>query len=183
MDLQISNMTNLVYELLDVNRIEAGKMILNKSLFDINTLIRETIADIQITTRIKIIFNKTSKPIKIYADKVRLSQVIKNLISNAIKFSDKKKKIKIDCRRINSKVLFSVQDFGIGIKRGEQKKIFERFYQIRGSERGNPSFGIGLFIASMIVIQHEGRIWVKSKKGQGSTFYFTLPLKRKRENK
>ncbi|KKS96360.1 MAG: PAS/PAC sensor hybrid histidine kinase [Candidatus Gottesmanbacteria bacterium GW2011_GWA2_43_14] len=176
MDTQVNFMTDLVYELLDVTRIQAGKLTLNKHSFSLNNLIRETVRDMKITTKTKIDY-VNGKPVRITADKDRLAQVLKNLISNAIKYSHKGKKIVISSDIQDGQALISVRDFGIGIPVEEQQKIFGRFYQIKKNRiKGDASFGIGLYISDDIIKQHGGRIQVASTPGKGSEFTIFLPL-------
>lgn len=178
MEIQINNMTNLVFELLDVTRITAGKMRLSKIKFDLKKLMTDAISDMQITTGSEIIFSESHKQISVVADEERISQVINNFLSNAIKYSEKSKKIIVKIKDTNKAVIISVRDFGIGISKYEQSKIFERFYQVKKIKNmENPSFGIGLYIAATIIKQHKGRIWVESREKKGSTFYFSIPKK------
>lgn len=115
--------------------------------------------------------------IRISADRERIGQVITNLISNAIKYSPGSNNVKIIIFKKKRNVVFSIPDFGYGIPFEDQKKIFERFYQNNLPEnKGDLSLGLGLYISSEIIKQHNGNIWVESKQGQGSKFYFSLPL-------
>ena len=122
----------------------------------------------------------TSKAsVNVFADRFRMYQVLTNLITNAIKYSKGEKQIKVRIKREADKVVVSVQDFGIGIAKEQQKKIFERLYQVQDDNgRTYPGFGMGLYISKEIITRHKGAIWVESEKGKGSTFYFTLPLKK-----
>ena len=176
MEMQIDNMTRLVFELLDLTRITAGKLSLNKGTFNISKLIDECIKDLQITTECKIKYLNNDKKYKVTADRERISQVIKNLLSNAIKYSNKTDSIIVACRTEKNKVTVSIKDSGIGIPKNETLKIFDRFYQSsRNNQSHSPSFGIGLYISDQIIKQHNGKIWVESKEGAGSTFYFSIP--------
>lgn len=177
MNVQINNMTTLVLELLDVTRINAGKLSLTKKIFEVNSLLKETIKDAQITTDKKIIFGNGQKVINVFADRERISQVVSNLLSNAIKYSDKQKNIIVRSKKLNGSVQVSVQDYGFGIANFEKNKIFERFYRGKNINNSTPSFGIGLYISSKIIEEHNGKIGVDSEENRGSTFYFTLPLK------
>ncbi len=116
----------------------------------------------------------------IYADKRRIEQVIINLLNNAVKYSPSSNKIIIDIKKGKSNVVMSVKDYGIGINKDDQKKIFKRFY-ISEENKQNRFFGLGLglYISSEIIKKHQGRIEVESEKGKGSTFYVTIPLYKK----
>ncbi len=111
-------------------------------------------------------------------DQDRIKQVIINLVNNSIKFSPDGSIINIRAKKEEGNILFEVQDFGRGIPKNKQKKIFETFYQVDSGK--NTKFGgagLGLAISRGIILAHSGKIWVKSKEGKGSTFSFTLPIK------
>jgi signal transduction histidine kinase len=100
-----------------------------------------------------------------------------NLLTNAIKFSARADKVQVQVLSEGSDAVVRVQDFGLGIDEAHQEKIFERFYQVNEPETKHfAGLGIGLYISSEIIKRHKGRIWVESRKGEGSTFSFSLPL-------
>ena len=113
-----------------------------------------------------------------HADKDRIGQVMINFLTNAIKYSPNNNKIDVRIHRAaNEEIAFSVKDYGIGIEKEEQSKIFDRFYRSKGREEQTyPGFGIGLFIAHEFVQKHGGQMMVQSEKGKGSVFTFTLPI-------
>jgi len=162
---------------LDVTKIETGSLHLSKENININELIIELIGDMQITTSShKIVFTPGNET-TIFADKDRISQVLINLIVNAIKYSPNADEIIISTKLLLNEIVVSVRDFGIGIDLDDHKKIFERFYRAQGNyEKTFPGFGIGLFIVNEIISNHQGKIWVESKKNSGSIFYFSLPI-------
>jgi signal transduction histidine kinase len=176
-DKQIVRLTRLLSELLDLSRIDSGKLDFNMHPFELNDLVRETVNDLKLTTvqELKIRSNGSSK---VNADRNRIGQVLTNLLTNAIKYSPEASAVEIDVvKHDEKKVTVSVTDHGIGIDPKDQKKIFERFYRVEGkSEQTYPGFGIGLFIASEIIQRHHGIISVESSKGNGAKFSFTLPL-------
>lgn len=177
-DKQIKRLTRLISELLDISKIETGTLELKKEKFSINELAIETIEDILYTNtkhRINLYHDFQSH---VYGDKDRIGQVMINFLTNAIKYSPDSDKIDVSIRKeSNEEVSFSVRDYGIGIEKAEQEKIFERFYRAKGkAEQTYPGFGIGLFIAYEFIQKHGGQVWVKSEKGKGSTFTFTLPI-------
>jgi two-component system CheB/CheR fusion protein len=153
---------------------------LSKENFNINELISELSGDIQSTNSFhKIIFTPGIET-SLFADKDRISQVLINLIVNAIKYSPKADKVIISTQLQTDEIIVSVQDFGIGIDTDDHKKVFERFYRVQGkNEKTFPGFGIGLFIAKEIISNHNGKIWVESEKDKGSVFYFSLPVNTK----
>ena len=176
-DKHISKLTKLITDLLDVTKIETGSLHLIKENFRINRLIEEIIKDIQITTSThKVVFDPDTDA-SVFGDRDRISQALINLLINAIKYSPHAKEVIIKTRLTPGEIVISVRDFGIGIDADDQDKIFERFYRVQGkSEKTYPGFGIGLFIVKEIISNHEGKIWVESKKNNGSVFYFSLPV-------
>ena len=110
------------------------------------------------------------------ADKLRLYQVFSNLITNAIRYSPAHTKIIIGMKQIDKNVVVSVKDSGIGIPQSQHRKIFDRLYQVKDARRKTfPGLGMGLYISKEIIKKHNGKIWVESEEGKGSTFYFSLP--------
>ena len=114
----------------------------------------------------------------IYADKERIRQVLTNLLTNAIKYSPKADSVIVRVKKTGKGIIVSVQDFGIGIPKEQQKKVFERFFRAKGKEEKNiQGLGLGLYIAHEIVKEHKGKMWIESTDGKGSIFYFSLPTK------
>ena len=175
-DRQIVKLDRLMSELLDLSKIDSGKLELNMQKFDLPKLVAETVKDIQPTTQHRIVI-KNNTDCAVVGDKERIGQVMYNLLANAIKYSPKLNSIEVDIYQpAENKVSVSIMDHGIGIDKKHQQKIFERFYRVEGkSEQTYPGFGIGLFIANEIIQRHNGKLSVDSEKGQGSTFTFTLP--------
>jgi PAS domain S-box-containing protein len=175
-DKQIVKLDRLMSELLDLSKIDSGKLELHQQNFDLQNLVSETVEDVQQTTQHKIVI-KNDIDCKVFGDKDRIGQVIYNLLANAIKYTPKINSIEVDIYQpAEDLVSVSVSDHGIGIDKRHHRKIFERFYRVEGkSEQTYPGFGIGLFIASEIIHRHNGKISVKSEKGEGSIFTFTLP--------
>lgn len=174
---QTLNLQELVNDLLDVSRLQTGKLSFKKEKFQLDTLITDTIEQLQgASAEQKIIFEQ-KRPVYVSGDSFRIYQVITNLIGNAIKYSGGNGDIIITLQRTHGTAKIGVQDSGIGIDKNHQKKIFDRLYQVTDpKEKTFPGFGMGLYISKEIVKKHKGRIWVESEKGKGSTFYFTLPL-------
>jgi PAS domain S-box-containing protein len=174
---QVTKLTRLVSELLDLSRIESGKLELRKAEFDLSTLVEETVQDARLTTSKHAIIINNDFEGSVYADKDRIAQVLLNLLTNAIKYSPDADSIEVYLERDNEHAIIKVRDHGIGIDKKDHHKIFERFYRVEGkSEQTYPGFGIGLFIASEIIQRHSGTISVESKKGKGALFRITLPL-------
>lgn len=178
MDEQINKLTSLVNDLLDVTKIQNGKILLNKSDFDFDDLVEEIVTEQQMITSHKILV-ESEKIGNIYSDRHRISQVMSNLISNAIKYSPDADRIHITTKVTDDDcVLFTVRDFGIGIPADKTEKVFEQYYRVSGSkEHTFPGLGLGLYISSEIIKRSGGKIFVNSIEGKGSEFCFLIPKK------
>lgn len=176
-DSQIKRMELLIKDLMDVSKIRANKLDYNKDWFDLEMTTKIICEELQETRKSHQIVVNGHLFQQLYGDKNRISQVVTNLLTNAIKYSPQANLIIVTMKETVKESIISIQDFGIGISNDSQKKIFERFYRIHQDERKYQGMGIGLFISAEIVHKHGGKIWVKSTKGKGSTFYFSLPLK------
>ena len=178
LDTQIDKLTSLIGDLLDVTKIEAGQMLFNEEHFDFDELVSEIVEEMQRTTDRHTLYNQGEISKKIVGDRERIGQVLINLISNAIKYSPNAKDIIIQSSIVKNKIEICVQDFGVGISKDKQRKVFDRFFRVSGPGRETyPGLGLGLYISSEIIKRSGGRIWVKSTEGKGSVFYFTLPIK------
>jgi len=175
-DVQINKLINLINDLLDVAKMEEGKIMFNFGECDLNKLSKEIIEDVQLSAKHKIDFFPGDIA-SVVADHERIGQVITNFLSNAIKYSPGADRIIVKTLQKGKYVTASVQDFGMGLTEKEQEKVFERFN--RGGQEGPgglPGLGLGLYISKEIIKRHKGKIWVKSVKGKGSTFSFTIPI-------
>lgn len=177
-DHQIGRLTRLISEMLDLSRIEKNKLEFQKETFSLNKLVEETVQDIGYTNTEHNIKITGDYQCKVYGDKDRIGQVLINLMTNSIKYSPFSPDIEVGIREAkNGKVSVSVKDFGIGIGKENQKKIFKRFYRVDGnSEETYSGFGIGLYLANEIITRHNGSLRVKSELGKGSVFTFTLAV-------
>ena len=175
MDVQIVKLTSLIGDLLDVTKINSGKIYLNEDVFDFEKLVIEVIEEQQMSTAYKIDLH--TKPVgMVFADRDRIGQVITNLISNAIKYSPKADTIMVTVTDTDNYVELSVQDFGIGMAEDKKNRVFEQYYRVSGDEQSTfPGLGLGLYISSQIVERSHGNISVKSVLNHGSTFCFSLP--------
>jgi signal transduction histidine kinase len=167
-------MSHLVNDLLDLSKIQAGKLTIRKKKFSIDPVIREIVSNIQNMTKTHIIVIKGQTKKKVYADKEKISQVLTNLLNNAIKYSPKSDKIILTIQTTKQHIIIDVQDFGIGIAKKDQIRIFEHLFRVH--EQTYPGFGVGLYISNEIIKRHQGKLWLKSVKGQGSIFSFSLPI-------
>jgi len=173
---QTDRLQELASDLLDVSRLQTGKLSFSKEKFRLDTLIEDTVKELQDTTKDQPITIEKNPPLLVFADKFRIYQVLTNLITNASKYSPAGENIAVSLKREKDKAIISVRDFGIGIRKDQQKKIFDRLYQVTDpTEKTFPGLGMGLYISKQIVIRHKGKIWVESEKDKGSTFYFSLP--------
>lgn len=179
MDRQINKLTELIYDLLNVSKIQAGRMEFREELFDFDAAVREVVDILQQSeTKHRILIHGQTKK-KIRGDQERIGQVINNLVSNAVKYSPKAHKIVIQLGSDKQHVSVAVQDFGIGMEKSHLEKIFERFYRVYDTtDKTFPGLGIGLYISSEIIKRHGGKLWVDSAIGKGSTFHFSLPIKK-----
>jgi signal transduction histidine kinase len=174
-------MEHLIKDLMDVSKIRANKLDYNKDWFDLENTVRTICEDMQEVRKSHQITVNGKLHQNVYGDKDRIAQVLTNLLTNAIKYSPQANLVIVTMKETLKDVIVSTQDFGIGIGSESQRRIFERFYRVSQDERKFQGMGIGLFISSEIIGKHGGRIWVKSTKGKGSTFFFSLPLKPREE--
>ncbi len=179
-DMATDRLTELVDHILDMSRLEAGLLRLEKKTTSISNLVRKAIAEASLRASQHEIEARVSRRLpRVQADARRIRQVLDNLIDNAIKYSAGGTTVTVEARQVESNVQISVADRGIGIPDEELGKVFDRMYRIE--QRLTPDkggIGLGLAICRGLVESHGGRIWVESEVGQGSTFYFTLPCDR-----
>jgi len=184
MDGQLNKLTSLIADLLDATKIEGGKLQFHEGYFDFKELVVEIVEEMQQTTTKHELTKKLAPPKTVYGDRDRIGQVITNFISNAIKYSPHTKEIMITTSEHTDSVTLSVQDFGIGIPKEKQGRVFDRFFRVSGLKQDTyAGLGLGLYIAGEIVKRHSGNIWVESNGKRGATFCFRLPIKKgKRKN-
>jgi signal transduction histidine kinase len=168
----------LVNDILDVARLDSDTMRFDMEKIDPIELLTEIAEDVKpAIINKKLEFRVTVPEVlpHILGDKIRLSQVLKNLIGNALKFTDYGY-IALEAEKEDNHIIISVTDTGIGISKDEIKKIFTKFYQAyTGEDRNNEGTGLGLFISKEIVKKHNGNIWAESEIGKGSRFVVELP--------
>ncbi|TMD60633.1 MAG: PAS domain S-box protein [Chloroflexi bacterium] len=177
MDGQITRLTKLIADLLDISKMQMDKVTYSKAVFDFNAWIHDIINDIQQASPQHVIALTRDTQCKIIGDQDRLSQVFINLLTNAIKYSPKAERVDVIIRPVSDIVTVSVRDYGIGIPKEHHSRIFERFYRVTSSPDNTfPGLGVGLYISHEIIRAHDGKIWVESEEGKGSTFFISLPL-------
>ncbi|MHA4807206.1 sensor histidine kinase [Flavitalea flava] len=174
---QVNNLSGLVSDLLDVSKIQSGKLQLSMELFDFHGLLTETIGNIQESVSShQIILHAEEQPFFIRADRQRLEQVLNNLIVNAIKYSPGSNLVNIELLPSGQEISVSVKDYGIGISKESQKNIFAKFFRAEDLDSHMSGLGLGLYITKEIIDRHKGKIWVDSEPGKGSVFYFCVPV-------
>ena len=172
----ILRLETLIADLLDVSKINAGKLNYDYTEFAFQDMLGEAILSMQNIAPNHHFILKKSDTATFTGDKFRLEQVIFNFLSNAIKYSPEGKEIIVNSEVVNGNIIVSVQDFGIGIKKENLNKIFNRYYRVDNTIMKFDGLGLGLFISSEIIKRHNGSFWIESELGRGSTFYFILPL-------
>lgn len=173
---QTKKLEHLIQDLLELSRVEAGRLKMEHSPFEFDELVDEVVENTQMTTS-RTIIKKGSTKKMVVGDKERLGQVLTNLLSNAVKYSPDGSDIVVSSLVHDKSIITSVRDYGIGISKKYHQKIFERFYRVSGNdEETYPGMGIGLNVSNEIVTRHGGKMWIESQKGKGSTFYFSIPI-------
>ncbi|WP_423146187.1 two-component regulator propeller domain-containing protein [Rubrolithibacter danxiaensis] len=173
---QVNKLTEIINDLLDVSKINAGKLELKISSFYIEELITETLDGIFSDDKTHEVSIEGDLRVLIKADRFRIEQVLNNLVSNAVKYSPGKNQLFITISSTKKTVKISVKDQGIGIPADKTPFIFERFFRVQESSQNFPGMGLGLYISYEIVKRHGGKMGVESETGKGSTFWFTLPI-------
>jgi PAS domain S-box-containing protein len=177
-----TRMTRLIQDLLDVARMEAGRLSVEPSRVSARQLILDSCAvekPLASSASLELRLELPAELPDIWADRDRLLQVLENLIGNAVKFTEPGGSITVAARFEGDEVLFSVADTGSGVPPDELPHLFHRFWQ--GSKGRKLGAGLGLTIVKGLVEAHHGRIWVESTPGQGTTFFFTVPTARRAE--
>ena len=177
LDSQVNRLTKLIEDLLDVTKLNSGKLQFNDRNFDFNDLVRELLEDLQRTTENHVLIADLAPTVTVFGDRERIGQVLTNLITNAIKYSPNADKIMVRSSVSGNEIQLSVKDFGIGIPKANLSRVFEQFYRVSGDMQHTfPGLGLGLYITAEIIKREHGKIWVTSEEGKGSTFCFSLPL-------
>jgi PAS domain S-box-containing protein len=179
------HLLDLINDILDLSKIEAGQLELRSEPFDLKAMVTESIASVRGLAEAKSIALETflDVPMAIEADRLRVRQVLVNLLSNAVKFTPEGGRVCVEAGLRGAFMAISVVDTGVGIPREEHVSIFDKFYQVGATTKGvREGTGLGLAITKRLVEQHGGSIHVESERNRGSRFTFTIPL-RKQEQK
>lgn len=176
-DKLLLQLTRLISDMLDLTRIEADRLDLRKQHLMLDTLVAEVVDDFRLSHQHHQFRLRSESDVALWADRDKISQVLINLIANAIKYAPDSVVIDLSLTTVGKEVQIEVKDYGIGIDEKDQQKIFERFYRVEGQNESHYSgFGIGLFLVNSIIARHGGRIKLESTRGKGSTFTVYLPI-------
>jgi signal transduction histidine kinase len=177
MNKQTDRLLNLIDEMLNVTRIRAGELLYHFDMFDLNETVKDVVDSFKATANNHHITLIAETVPAVNGDKDRISQVLANLLGNAIKYAPDAPEIMITVSVANDKIIIKVKDHGIGIPQEQQAKIFDRFYRSETLPKNTyQGLGLGLYIAMDIVKKHNGRMGVKSEPGKGAEFWFSLPI-------
>ncbi len=174
----VGRLNHFVLDLLDATKIQNGKLTYDKKPVNLEIVLNEVVEHFEFSSKSHTIYKKGEAEQPVFGDKARLQQVFTNLISNAIKYSPNQNKITINITETVDKVQVAVQDFGVGMSSEHTQKIFDRYYRVQEHAIQFQGLGIGLYISNEIIKDHNGQLWVESNEGEGSTFYFTLPIQK-----
>ena len=172
----VGRLNDLITELLDASKIQNGKLNYNISTFNFSGMVKNTIEEIGHSFPSHQIIKKGIIKRTFEGDENRLQQVIINLLTNAIKYAPNSKDILVNVSEEENQLTVSVTDKGIGMSEEHLNRVFDRYYRVEEHAIQFQGLGIGLYISYDIIVRHEGKMWVESKLGKGSTFYFTLPF-------
>ncbi len=173
---QVEKLNLLVADLLDISKIESGKLKFNKKYFSFDKILDHIIEVMQQANPEVKFIKKGGIDTEIFGDEMRIEQVIINFMTNAIKYAPDSDEVHLTTERRGDEIYFSVRDFGIGMAKEHQPQIFDKFYRVEETSERFQGLGIGLYICQEIIERHEGKIGVNSEPDEGSEFYFTIPL-------
>lgn len=173
---KVDVLTRLINAMVDETKLGAGKLEFNNRQVDVYTFIQDSVDELQKAHKHNRLVIEGTAKVRAVFDPERIYQVLANLVSNAIKYSGKGKDVVIKVSKDNDNVVVGVQDMGPGVSKKEQSQLFKAFYRSPITiKKKYPGLGLGLFISKQIVNHYEGEMWIESKRGKGSTFFFTLP--------
>ncbi len=176
-NLQVKKIGAIINGFLNVSSFEAGKIYLTAQTFEINELLLEVIEEVLATNTSHPIILLPAPKIIITADRDKIAQVVYNFLSNAVKYSPKGGQIELASKKVKNTVQVSVKDKGMGISLPDQARLFDRYYRVENLNTAKiAGFGLGLYLSYEIIKRHNGKIWVESEPGEGSTFNFSIPL-------
>jgi len=180
-------MNTLINQLLTVSRLETERMPLNKIEFSLVEMTKNLILKSKPfaeASNVKIVFKASNNVPPVFADPMWAEQIVQNLLDNAIRYIKRKGEVEIKIYPNKKEVYFEIKDTGVGIPEAEQKYIFQKFFRSKNAlKHQTEGSGLGLYIAKQIIELMGGKIWFKSKEGEGTTFYFKLPVKEEKNKK
>ena len=174
---QVNRLTEIIKDLLDVSRINENQLGLKLETFSVRHAVLEASEELFNSVKTHELVLEGDPDIQIEADKFRIEQVLINLISNAIKYSPHGNKVIMEIKQEGDMVKVSVTDFGIGIPKDNLQYVFHRYFRVEVTSQNYSGMGLGLYISKGIIERHRGTIGVISKDGEGSTFWFLIPIK------
>ncbi|WP_113651478.1 hybrid sensor histidine kinase/response regulator [Pedobacter namyangjuensis] len=178
---QLEKLNSLIADLLDISKIESGKLKFNKQDFNVDELL-DNVIEVMHQSNPGFTIKKTGNAgCPIYGDEMRIEQVVVNFLTNAIKYAPGTVEAHLECSLANDELRISVKDFGIGMLPDQQKHVFDKFYRVEETSQRFQGLGIGLYISAEIIKRHGGKIGVNSVYGEGSEFYFSIPINLKSE--
>ncbi|HKZ35005.1 MAG TPA: ATP-binding protein [Patescibacteria group bacterium] len=178
--ISVEQLSSLIENLLNVTQIERGNLALRQQNEEWGKIVRGCVDLIRDRAGVKnqrVLLQEPKETLFAYVDRLRISEIINNLLSNAITFTPNEGTITVSYRTEQNNIVTSIADTGIGISKEDQQHLFEKFFRV--TERlkaGAKGTGLGLYIAKSIVVMHGGHIWVESDEGKGATFFFSIPL-------
>jgi signal transduction histidine kinase len=179
---QVKVQSRMIDDLLDATRIQARKLRLSLELCNLVDIVEEVVTDLRmlLPRRTIVLHAPEQTDMIVTVDAMRIGQVIHNFLTNALKYSPEAEPVTIGMGNEGQRVRVWVRDAGPGLSPEVQRRIWDRFYQKPGDDRGNGvdggNLGLGLYICQALVREHEGAVGVQSVPGEGSTFWFTLPM-------
>lgn len=179
----IARLERLIGDLLDVTKINAGKMFYEQEPINFSEMITHSIESLRHTVTTHEIILESVADIVYTGDQLRLEQVLHNFVNNAVKYSTKANKVIVNSKIDEDNIIVSIQAFGIGIARENIDKLFDRYYRVDNTAMRFEGLGLGLFISAEILRYHGGSFWIESEPEKGSTFYFRLPLQNREKIK
>lgn len=179
--IQLEKLNSLIADLLDISKIESGKLKFNKQDFNIDDLLDNVIEVMHQSNPGFTIKKVGNVGCSVYGDEMRIEQVVVNFLTNAIKYAPDTTEAYLKCSLTDDELSISVKDFGIGMLPDQQNHVFDKFYRVEETSQRFQGLGIGLYISAEIIKRHGGKIGVNSVYGEGSEFYFSIPINLKTE--
>lgn len=173
-------MVGLIADFLNVSRLQTGRFVIEKTLFDLKDVVKQEVSDLDVIANshdIKLRLKTDEAGFLVRADESKVRQVIMNFVDNAIYYSHPNSTIVINLERVKDHAVLTVVDTGIGVPEEEQSRLFNKFFRAKNARKQRPDgTGVGLYLARKVITSHDGSLIFSSKEGKGSTFGFRLPL-------